>query len=225
MKNTLFLSVAVALLVASSPAASRAQQPKDSSRWEKDIAAYEAQDKTSPPPQGGIVFTGASTIRRWTSLAEDFPEHKVINRGFGGSQIADAAQFADRIVIPYAPRAVYLRSGGNDLNAGKTVDQVFSDYKDFVAKVHAKLPDTDIVFISISPSIARWKQHDQEKMLNEKITAFIAGKPHLKYIETYDMVLGPDGQPRAELFVEDKLHFNAAGYKLLAERVRPHLVK
>src|SRR5262245_19886331 len=225
MKNTFLLSFAVVLLLASTSATARAQQPKDASRWEKEIAAYEVQDKANPPPKGGLVFIGSSTIRRWTTLAADFPEHKTINRGFGGSQIADAAQFADRIVIPYAPRAVYLRSGGNDLNAGKSVDQVFNDYKDFVSKIHAKLPDTDIVFISLSPSVARWKQHDQEKELNAKVTAFIAGKPHLKYIETYDMVLGPDGQPRAELFVEDKLHFNAAGYKLLVERVGPHLAK
>jgi lysophospholipase L1-like esterase len=47
----------------------------------------------------------------------------------------------------------------------------------------------------------------------------------LKYIETYDLPLGVDGQPRPELFVTDKLHFNAEGYKLMAERVRPLLSK
>src|SRR5207248_7522125 len=123
----------------------------------------------------------------------------------------DSTHFADRVIIPYAPRAVFLRAGGNDLNAGKSVDQVFTDYKDFVAKVHSKLPETDIFFISLSPSIARWKQHEQEKELNNLVQGYIAGKPHLKCIETYDMVLGADGQPRADLFVEDKLHFNAEG--------------
>jgi lysophospholipase L1-like esterase len=49
--------------------------------------------------------------------------------------------------------------------------------------------------------------------------------PHLKYIETSDMVLGADGKPRPELFRADKLHFRAAGYRLLAERVRPFLPK
>jgi lysophospholipase L1-like esterase len=79
--------------------------------------------------------------------------------------------------------------------------------------------------VSQNPSLARWKQADKEKALNKMVADFIQGKPHLKYIEIYDMVLGADGQPRAELFVEDKLHFNAAGYKLLAERVRPFLTK
>jgi lysophospholipase L1-like esterase len=118
---------------------------------------------------------------------------------------------------------VFLRAGGNDLNAGKSVDHVFNDFKNFVDKIHAKLPETEIVYISLSPSIARWKQADKEKALNTMVQGYIAGKPHLKYIETYDMVLGPDGQPRPELFVEDKLHFNADGNKLLADRIRPHL--
>jgi lysophospholipase L1-like esterase len=222
MKNTFFLSLVALLLLASSPAA-WAQKANDSSRWEKDIAAFEAQDKANPPPKGALLFIGSSTIVRWKTLAQDYPEHKTINRGFGGSQIADSTEFADRVIVPYAPRAVFLRAGGNDLNAGKSVDQVFTDYKDFVAKVHGKLPETNIFFISLSPSIARWKQADKEKALNVLIKDYIAGKPHLKYIETYDMVLGADGQPRAELFVEDKLHFNADGNKLLAERVRPHL--
>jgi lysophospholipase L1-like esterase len=223
MKYIFHLPLVVLLLLVSSPTGTHAQKSAGPERWEKDIAAYEAQDKTSPPPKGGIVFIGSSTIRRWTSLPQDYPDHKVINRGFGGSQIADAVHFVDRIVIPYGPRAVFLRAGGNDLNAGKSVDQVFNDFKDFVAKIHAKLPETEIYYISLSPSIARWQQADKEKALNSMVQSYIAGKPHLKYIETYDMVLGADGQPRPELFVEDKLHFNAEGNKLLAERIRPHL--
>jgi len=224
MKKLIHCSVAAVLLLVSSLAA-RAQQPHDSSRWEKAIATFEAEDKTNPPPKGALLFIGSSTIVRWKTLAQDYPEHKVINRGFGGSQIADSVNFADRIIIPYAPRAVFLRAGGNDLNAGKSVEQVFNDYKAFVAKIQSKLPETDIFFIGLSPSIARWKQHEQEKELNKLVQGHIAGKPHLKYIETYDMVLGSDGQPRPELFVEDKLHFNEAGNKLLAEKVRPYLPK
>jgi len=223
MKNTFLLSLVALLLLASSSVAWAQKAANDPTRWEKNIATFEAQDKDNPPPKGALEFVGSSTIVRWKSLAQDFPEHKVINRGFGGNQIADSTFYADRIIISYSPRAVFLRAGGNDLNAGKSVEQVFTDYKDFVAKIHGKLPDTDIYFISLSPSIARWKQADKEKELNRLINDFVVGKPHLKYINTYDMVLGSDGQPRAELFVEDKLHFSDAGYKLLIERVRPHL--
>jgi len=194
-------------------------------KWEKEISNYEQSDRTNPPPKGGLVFIGSSTIRRWATLAKDFPGQPVINRGFGGSEIVDSTHFADRVIFPYEPRMVFLRAGGNDLWAGKSPEQVFADYKAFVEKVQAKLPRTEIVFISLSPSIARWKQADKEKAVNEMVAGYIKGKPRLKHIETYSLPLGPDGQPRPELFVEDKLHFSPAGYVLLAEKVRPFLPK
>ena len=86
--------------------------------------------------------------------------------------------------------------------------------------MHSKLPHTDIVFISLCPSVARWQQADKEKELNQKVEHYVHGVPHLKYIEMYSMSLGQDGKPRPDLFVADRLHFNAEGYKLLAEQVR-----
>jgi lysophospholipase L1-like esterase len=194
-------------------------------KWEKEIAAYEASDRTNPPPKNPIIFTGASTIRRWSTLAHDFPKQPVVNRGVGGSEIVDITHFADRIIFPHRPKMIFFRSGGNDLHNGKPVDQVFADYKEFVAAIHAKLPETEIVWISQNPTNARWEQNDKEQALNKLVKEFSQNTPRLKYLEVSDMVLGADGKPRNELFVEDKLHFNAEGYKLLAERVRPFLPK
>jgi len=194
-------------------------------RWEKDISAFEQQDRTNPPPKGALLFIGSSTIRLWKTLAEDFPQHRVINRGFGGSEIVDATHFADRIIFPYQPKLVFLRAGGNDLWAGKSPEQVFADFKEFVTTIHAKLSETEIVFISLSPSIARWRQADTEKSVNSYVQDYAREMPRVKFIDTWSVPLGADGQPQPELFLPDKLHFNAAGYKLLVERVRPFLPK
>ncbi len=193
----------------------------DFAKWESEISAFERQDATNPPPQGGIVFIGSSTIRFWTTLAQDYPSEPVINRGFGGSEIVDSTHFAPRILFPYQPRKVFLRAGGNGLWDGKSVDQVFADFKEFAETVHAKLPMAKIYYISWSPSIQRWSQHDKEKELNSLVAGYIADKSYLQYIETYDLPLGADGKPRSELYRVDGLHFDAAGYKLLAARVRP----
>jgi lysophospholipase L1-like esterase len=202
---------------------SAAETNHNFAKWEKEIAAYEASDRTNPPPKDAIVFTGASTIRKWTTLAHDFPNLPVLNRGVGGSDIIDITHFADRIIFPYKPRMIFFRSGGNDIHEGRSVAQAFADYKKFVAVVHAKLPKTDIVFISQNPSAARWEQNNREQELNRLVREYSLRTPHLNYCEVSDMVLDAAGQPRLDLFVEDKLHFNAAGYKLLAERVRPFL--
>lgn len=221
MKSNLRLLLATLLLIAVSNPVWSAETNHDFAVWEREISAYEHMDATNPPPKGAIEFIGSSTIARWKTLAQDFAREPVFNRGFGGSQIVDATHFADRIVFPYAPRKIFFRSGGNDLWAGKSPEQVFADFQEFVALIHTNLPGTVIYFISWNPTPARWKQHEAEKKLNDLVASFVQGKSYLKYIETYDAPLDSGGKPRPELFVADRLHFNAAGYQLLAARVRP----
>ena len=221
MKAVAQFLFAVSLLVGSQRNVPGADTHHDFARWEGEISAYERMDTTNPPPQGGIEFLGSSTIRQWKTLRQDYPGRPVFNRGFGGSEIVDSTHFADRIVFPYAPREIFFRAGGNDLASGKSPEQVFRDYQDFVALVHAKLPATTLYFISWSPTPLRWKQHEAEQKLNALVADFVRGKPWLKYIEAYDLTLGGDGLPRPELFLADRLHFNSLGYRLLAERVRP----
>ena len=200
-----------------------AADPSPSEKWEKEIRVFEAADQQHPPPQQAILFIGSSGIRLWKTLAQDFPEHTVINRGFGGSQIADCVHFADRIVIPYQPRWIVLRAGTNDIQAGKTPEQVFADFTAFVEKVRAKLPDTPITFMSLNPSPARWANAQQEQRANQLIREYIAAHKQLDYLDTFTPMLGADGKPREELYVADRLHCTAAGYQLWTQLVRPHL--
>ncbi|MBN8458526.1 MAG: hypothetical protein J0M04_11880 [Verrucomicrobia bacterium] len=206
------------------PSAGLAKESADPhAKWEREIAAIEARDKANPPGTGGVLFIGSSTIRMWKSLAADFPGHKVINHGFGGSEITDATHFAARIVFPCAPGVIFLRSGGNDINAGKSPERVFRDYLDFVATVRAKLPETRIIYLGLCPTIARINQVPQGNTLNRLIKEHAAKDKLLGYVDCEDMTVGGDGKPRPELFIADGLHLNDAGYKLLAERTRPFL--
>jgi len=223
MKSNARLLLIIFLIAGPWRIAAGVEPGHDFAKWEKEIAAFERMDRVYPPPKGAVLFVGSSTIAQWTTLAQDFSGYRVINRGFGGSEIVDVTHFAERIIFPYEPREIFFRAGGNDLAAGKSPEEVFADFQEFVAKVRTKLPETDIVFISWSPTIARWRQAGQEKKLNAMVEQYTHQAPHLKYIDTYTMVLGPDGQPRADLFGRDKLHFNAEGYRLLAGRVRPYL--
>ena len=200
-----------------------ADDKSPSVRWERDIQGFEAADKENPPPKQAALFVGASGIRLWTSLEKDFPKHQVINRGFGGSQIADVTHFADRIVLPYKPKLIVLQSGGNDLNAGKTPEQVAEDFQAFVVKTRTTLPETQIVFFSLQPSMARWSQADKQKRANQLIKEQINAGKNMVYVDAWDAFFGPNGMPREELFVTDKLHHNTAGYKVRAELLRPYL--
>ncbi|HEY7089757.1 MAG TPA: GDSL-type esterase/lipase family protein, partial [Tepidisphaeraceae bacterium] len=209
-----FCVTSLAQMVAAPAAPTTQPKAHDFAKWEKEISAYEAADKTSPPPKGGLVFTGSSTIRRWATMADDLKGYQVLNRGFGGSEILDATHFADRIIFPYEPKMVLIRAGGNDIHNGKSPEAVFADFQEFVATIHSRLPNAQIVYISQGPSIARITETEKQKTLNDMVLGMLAKTPYVKYIETFDLPLGPDGKPRADLFVEDKLHFNAEGNRL-----------
>jgi lysophospholipase L1-like esterase len=192
-------------------------------RWEQDIQAFEAADRTNPPPAHCIVFVGSSSIRVWKTLGEDFKGLPVVNRGFGGSEMGDSAYYADRIVVPYRPRQVFVYAGDNDLAGGKSPQQVLADFKAFVTKVQHALPETSIAFISIKPSPSRWKLSDQMRAANQLIRQFAATDQRLAFVDVFTPMLDSDGKPRAELFQADQLHLNSKGYALWTSLVRPYL--
>ena len=197
----------------------------DPVKWEKAIAAFEQADREHPPEKGDIVFTGSSTIARWKTLADYFPGFRVVNRGFGGSQMEDSAYYAERILVPRQPAAVVIFAGSNDINAGKTAESVVENFKAFVAKVRAQLPKTEIGFIEITTSPSRWTQRDKVIEANRQIRAFCEESKGAKFIAVRGKFLGTNGEPRAELFESDRLHPNADGYKILADAIRPFLPK
>ncbi len=190
--------------------------------WEPTIQAFEKQDRLRPPELGGVLFLGSSSIRLWDT-AQAFPGVQSINRGFGGSQIADSVKFAERLVVPYKPRLVVFYAGDNDIAAGKSPEQVASDFQDFAKKIQKELPETRIAFISIKPSPSRWKHFEKQQEANRLIAEFIKSDRRLSYLDVVEPMVGDDGQPRAQFFKKDMLHLNEEGYEVWAKIVTPEL--
>ncbi|HEY7154546.1 MAG TPA: SGNH/GDSL hydrolase family protein [Gemmataceae bacterium] len=224
VKGVARFALAVLIAVSSGIAGrrSQAEDKADFSRWEKDITAFERRDKENPPSKDGILFVGSSSIRLW-DLPKSFPGLNAINRGFGGSHLADVVHFAPRIVLNYEPRLIVLYAGDNDIAAGKTPERVRDDFKAFVQRVHEKLPKTKIVYISIKPSIRRWQLIDKIRKANALVEAECKKSERTLYFDAAAPMLGDDGKPRPELFAKDGLHLNAKGYALWAERLKPYL--
>lgn len=199
-----------------------ADKPKGPERWEPSIAKFEADDKANPPADGEIMFLGSSSIRMW-DVRKWFPDMPVVNRGFGGSQIADSLFYAERIVVPRKPRVIVFYAGDNDIAGGKTPERVVADFQAFVAKIHKHLPKTRIVFVPIKPSISRWKLVEPMRKANGMIEEFCSRDDLLEYIDIDTPMIGSDGRPRKELFLKDGLHMSDAGYKIWTDLVMPHV--
>jgi hypothetical protein len=208
-----FIALAIAAL---------GQPRKDANRaakWENEVAAIEKRQTENPPEKGGIVFAGSSTIRLW-DLARSFPDWKATNSGFGGSEIRDVTHYADRLVFKHDPRAIIFYAGDNDINSGRTPDQVLADFRAFVEATHKTLPKTHVYFVVIKPSPARWKQYETQTKANALVKDFCAKDDRLTYVDVVPLLLGKDGKPREELYAKDRLHLSPAGYEILAEAVK-----
>jgi lysophospholipase L1-like esterase len=195
----------------------------DPTRFEKTVAAYEAADKTSPPPKGAILFVGDSQFYRWKTLPDDLPEYTIVNRGIDSFHLSDLLYYADRLVLPYAPRLIVLHVGGNDIHNGRASEAVAYDFVKFVQKVRAAQPGVPIAFTSITPSPGRWGEAETRIKANTDVKNYVAREKGLHFIDLWDAMLGPDGQPREDLWVEDRIHPNHDGYLLRVKIMRPLL--
>jgi lysophospholipase L1-like esterase len=205
-------------------AAARASEvpDPDPERFDTEIRAFEAWDQQNSSPPGAVLFVGSSSIRMWQT-AESFPKVPAINRGFGGSHVSDVNHFAERIVVKYKPRLIVFYAGDNDIASGKPLQQVFNDFQAFVQLVHKRLPKTRILYLPIKPSRARWPLWPKMQQANAHVATLAASDDQLDYVDTATPMLGDDGEPRRELFLDDGLHLNDNGYAVWNVVLAPYL--
>ncbi|HWO42389.1 MAG TPA: SGNH/GDSL hydrolase family protein [Candidatus Eisenbacteria bacterium] len=209
---------------ADNPAARSARPRGDpaDTRWEATVNAFAIADRDRPPPPGGVLFIGSSSIRLWNDLEKNFSA-PVINRGFGGSRMSDCTRYLERLVIPYRPRLVLVYAGENDLAGGKSPQDVLRSFTSFVEGIRKELPETRIAYISIKPSPARRALMGEIREANRLILRYVAGAPNLDFIDVFTPMLDADELPRAELFRADALHLNGAGYALWKRIIAPYV--
>jgi lysophospholipase L1-like esterase len=193
-------------------------------RFAEEIRRFAEWDRRNSFPKDAVLFVGSSSIRMWATR-ESFTQWPIINRGFGGSTVAEVNQAFDQVVLPYRAKVIVLYAGDNDIASGITPEQVRDDFAAFVRQVRQAQPDTPVVFLSIKPSASRWARWPAMQEANALIRTLCASQPHLTYVDVATPLLGDDGQPRAELFLPDRLHLSAAGYAEWTRIVTPIVEK
>jgi lysophospholipase L1-like esterase len=185
------------------------------------MEAFRADDLAHPSPDGAVLFVGSSSIRLWTTLAADFPGVVVVNRGFGGSHIADSIVQFDRLVLPHRPLLIVFYAGTNDIASGKTPEQVAADFREFCGLVGTALPETRVLFISLQMAPARWEFREKMALTNSYVAAFCAADERLTFVDMNPHVLTPEGAPRTEIYSPDMLHMGPDGYALWRRILEP----
>jgi len=223
MKIRILLNIVIGLtfsLSACSPKVSTLPN-YDVTRFSAEIEAFETRDRTARYRPDAVLFTGSSSIRFWPDLASDMEPLPSLNRGFGGSTLPEVNFYYDRIITKFRPAIIVLYCGENDLWTGRSVDDVVLDYKAFVKKTKAVLPNAKIVFLSMKPSPSRWEKWGLYQEGNRQIQKIIEKDTSQYYVDISKFMIDENGMPIRSIFIADMLHMNKDGYDGWAKIVRP----
>ena len=192
-----------------------------------DIQQFKKSDSVQMPPPQAILFVGSSSFTKWKDVQDYFPGYTIINRGFGGSQLTDVIRYAYDVILPYKPKQVVIYCGENDMASGPsiTANDVVLRFETLFGIIRQNLPDATIDFVSLKPSPSRQRLFPGFKQVNEEVRKFLKKQKHAGFINVYDAMLGTDGNPRKEIFLDDMLHMKPGGYQIWQKIIQPYLLK
>lgn len=195
---------------------------QDPTRFQKEIDAIKIND-TTYKNKTVILFTGSSTIRMWKSLNADFENKPVVNHGFGGSEMSDLLYYADDLILSYQPSQIFIYEGDNDINSGKSTQQIIASADSLLKKIRLKMPQVPVYFISAKPSKARWQLHKKYIDFNSSLKSFVSKKKNVYFVDLWKPMIDSNGIVFQDIFIEDGLHMNAKGYAIWKKEIGKYL--
>jgi lysophospholipase L1-like esterase len=189
-------------------------QSQNTTDFSKEVASISKKyEKIWDASRETIVFTGSSSIRLWPNIQKYFPEHQIVNTGFGGSETKDLLDYSEVLILKYKPQKVFIYEGDNDIAEKKRLKEILNSFAGIIAKIKTNDTSTKIILISLKPSISRWHLKRKYKRLNRKLQNICKKDEALEFANIWDVML-EKRQLKKELFVEDGLHMTAEGYRL-----------
>lgn len=200
-------------------------QDYNTKRFEKEIKAFDKRDAEETVKPGSNLFVGSSSITNWKDVDSYFPKSYVINRGFGGSKFEDLLYYTDRVIIPYKPAKIFIYEGDNDIAAGIETDVLIKQAKALRKRIAVAFPKVPVVFISVKPSVARWKLKDKYVEFNKALKKYAKQEKRTGFADVWTPMLDANGEVFKDVFLKDNLHMKANGYQIWQKVLEPHVLK
>lgn len=155
-----------------------------------------------------VLFVGDSFFNPdnwWTSFYSDYMAKKAYTVGVSSSTAEDWQVISERLVYPYAPKAVVLHIGTNDIFDDKlSADATTARLEALLSAYHENMPDTTIYWFTIEPRVG--KDFEIPKTVNANITAFAADKDWLVVLDSASWCFLEDGTTVDSTFFKDGIH-------------------
>jgi lysophospholipase L1-like esterase len=220
LKRKIFISGCFLLLVLFV----QAQQPP----FYNEVQKLKQHTDSIVKADGGknILFIGSSSFTLWHSMQADLPEYKIINNAFGGSTLLDVIRYIDDIIPVKNTKQIVIYCGENDLAADSTVtgEIVAQRFEQLFHLLRKKVKNVPIVYVSMKPSPSRVHLMEKMETGNRLISYFLKKEKYRGYVNVYNKMLKDDGTVMDDIFLQDRLHMNKAGYAIWIPLIKKALV-
>lgn len=192
-------------------------------RHEGDMQRFREHDMAVKDFSLDAMFVGSSSIMMWKTVAEDFPNMNVLNRGYGGSTIRDILYNYATVFGAYKPSNIVFYCD-NDISGDPKRDVSMGEWYDLYRvifdRIHQDYPSAKIYALCIKYSDDRLAIRHIEKMMNSLMEEYCAQREWMAYVDVNTPLLLPDGTPDPKLFMPDGLHVTREAYGIWADALR-----
>ena len=183
-----------------------------------------------------VVFIGDSITHFWggapVARQRNGPEvwekfyskRNAVNLGFGWDRTENVLWRLKHGELDGAmPKVAVLLIGTNNLDTN-TPDEIADGIRAICAELHARLPETKILLLSILPRGQKPNAHRVKLAEVNARTAKLNGQGGVTVLDIGAKFLQPDGSIAADV-MNDFLHPTAKGYAIFAEAIEPTLAQ
>jgi lysophospholipase L1-like esterase len=188
--------------------------------WARDHAKWRA---TASNDVGAVVFLGDSITEGWRTLARDFPNFKVANRGIGGDITSGVLYRLKADVLSLNPAAIVLLIGTNDVGDGADGEDVAANIRLILLAIKNYNPKLKVIVCKVMPRadghVRTYRKRIQKA--NSLVEQFVKGEPNFAVCDTWRILTDEKGNQISDDFRPDHLHLNAAGYAAWKKALEP----
>jgi lysophospholipase L1-like esterase len=179
--------------------------------WARDHALWKAG---ASHQTGTVVFLGDSITEGWHTLARDFPNLNVADRGIGGDITSGVLYRLNSDVLSLNPQAIVLLIGTNDFGDGADPEDVAANIRLILLAIRNFNPGIKVIVCKIMPRAERGGQLYAGKIqkANALVEQFVKQEPNCVICDTWSVYADNNENPDPACFNPDRLHLNAAGY-------------
>lgn len=175
--------------------------------------------KTSIVLDENIVFFGDS-ITNGYKIEEFYPKNNVINSGTSGDTTENLLERMED-VYKYNPSKVFILIGINDLNRGKSIDEILDNIQRIVNNIKTNRKYTNIYIESVYPinrnvfedkdySFNNDISNDTIKELNDRLSN-LCKENSIQYVDVYNNLIDSEGNLKKD-YTKEGLHLTDLGY-------------